>query len=80
MALQIDKHIPITPAVKRPRGKYRDLVDNMEPGDSVALPNTKEATAFATTIRRHKGAPSIRIQKDGSYRVWLTESNEGETL
>ena len=70
--IKIEKDIPVTPIGKV--SKYAHVAGKMEDGDSVSLPNQKEAQLVADALRRHKNSRGYiavqRKQKDGTYRVW----------
>ena len=71
--IKIEKDIPVTPIGKV--GKYAHVAGKMEDGDSVSLPNQREAQLMADALRRHKNSRGyITVQRkqkeDGTYRVW----------
>lgn len=70
--IKIEKDIPVTPI--RKVGKYAHVAGKMKDGDSVSLPNQKEAQLVADALRRDKNSRGYiavqRKQKDGTYRVW----------
>jgi hypothetical protein len=68
--MKIEKNIPISP--KGSSGKFSMIAFEMEEGDSVKVDNWTDAVALSACIgRKHPlGKGSIRLQRDGTYRVW----------
>jgi hypothetical protein len=73
--VQIEKNIPIPPAVKRGSrskepSRWIVLADKMQAGDSVTVSSLKAAKAlYGAAYRLNKGAV-IRRLEEGLYRVW----------
>ena len=74
---QIEKNIPMP----KSRGKWQQLFDEMEVGDSVKVKNYPQAKSFVASIHRNGGKAVVR-PIEGGWRVWLknksTQSNTGE--
>jgi hypothetical protein len=77
---QIEKNIPLPGPhlVRKPkqeRERLKNIAMNMEVFDSVAIPNSAEATQLCAYINKfHKdgwsGVAIRRLQQDNTYRVW----------
>tara|TARA_R100001082_G_scaffold111253_1_gene94451 strand:+ start:1174 stop:1728 length:555 start_codon:yes stop_codon:yes gene_type:complete len=69
--IKIEKDIPVTPIGQV--GKYAHVAGKMEDGDSVSLPNQREAQLMTNALRHKNSRGYIAVQrkqKDGTYRVW----------
>ena len=73
----IEKNI----AMPKSRGKWQQLVDDMEVGDSVKLRSYAQAKSFVASIHRN-GGKAVKRQVENGWRVWLKskseQSNKGE--
>jgi len=77
---QIEKNIPLPGPhlVRKPkqeRERLKNIAMNMEVSDSVAIPNSDEATKLCAYINKfHQdgifGVAVRRLQSDNTYRVW----------
>lgn len=71
----IDKHIPL-PVKKDPTKPWQmDLAERLEKGDSVKVPNEKDATALEFYINQAHGKDAavtrkIKDEEETYYRVW----------
>lgn len=68
--IKIDKGIPFVR--KRPDSKYKKIVDNIEVGDSVLVPDMSVARSLRIVMIKRFGAKcaSMQTQSDGQVRVW----------
>ena len=75
MDIKIEKNIPI-PVHHHAHGKYVNVINQMEIGDSVTVENLKTRNSFYQCMKR-KGYKAVtrRItdQGYGAYRIWRTE-------
>ena len=75
--LKIEKNIPMP----KSRGKWQQLFDDMEVGDSVEVENYNQAKSFVASIHR-KGGRAVKRPTENGVRIWLisksTKSNKGE--
>lgn len=69
--MKIEKNIPL-PERKGRCGKFSEIIEAMQEGDSVFVDTFKDAVALSNSIaRKHPlGKGAIRAQRDGGYRVW----------
>lgn len=72
---QIEKGIPLIRRNIR-TGKWVQLAEKMEKGDSVLLPNLSVAAALITTLKRQKKKGTCRkitnsLTGENGYRVWV---------
>jgi len=75
--MQIDSGVPIPK--RTGRGKWQQLSDHMNPGDSVLL-STKEANTFRATLS-NLGFKSVLRTEDkdqGLVRVWKSEERDSD--
>jgi len=71
MKYKIEKNIPITKQYRK--GIWKDLINNMEIGDSVLIENRGAASSLAAVMKKHGYRPVTRT--DGKkIRVWKTEN------
>lgn len=73
--MKIEKGIPLPPLPNPDRraryGELKQIVGNMEPGDSILLPDYKSAAPLATAISYYWGQGNQAIRMvEGGYRVW----------
>jgi len=74
MKLKIDKHIKIPPVDSR-NSRYRELIADMEEGDSVGDLTQSQANAMAQLMRKQginavSRKTSVGRTEDRVYRVW----------
>ena len=78
---EIEREIPLPAGphlVRKPkqeRERLKNIASNMQPFDSVAIPNSDEAAKLCAYINKfhkngHSGAAIRRLQADNTYRVW----------
>jgi len=73
---KIDKNVPMPKA----RGKWQQLFDDMEEGDSVEVKNYPQAKSFVASIHRNGGYAVLRPTENG-VRVWLkTKSKQSNNV
>ena len=74
---EIEKNVPMP----KSRGKWQQLIDDMEVGDSVKVQNMSQVKSFVASIHRNGGKAAVR-PTEGGWRVWLKnkskQSNTGE--
>ena len=74
---EIEKNVPMP----KSRGKWQQLFDEMEVGDSVEVENYNEAKSFVASIHRN-GGRAVKRPTENGFRVWLKtkskQSNTGE--
>ena len=76
MNYKIEKNISITKQYRK--GIWKDLINNMEIGDSVLIENRRAASSLAAVMKKYGYRPVTRA--DGAkIRVWKMENkNENE--
>ena len=74
--MQIDSGVPIPK--RTGRGKWQQLSDQMNVGDSVLL-TTKEANTFRATLTNLGFKSVIRTENkdEGLVRIWKSEQKDG---
>ena len=70
MEYTIEKGIPI-PTITHPKGrsKWSSVIDSMEVGDSVLLPNRKEVISLSAVLNR-RDFKVVTRSEEGGIRVW----------
>jgi hypothetical protein len=69
-ALQIRKGVPIPEAQRGPKGgRYKDLLDRMQPGDSVVL-SSKAAHSMVAAAKKLGVKIANRKLGDGKNGIW----------
>lgn len=69
-SLTIRKGVPMPEMARGVRGsKYKELLDKMQPGDSVVLP-TKQAHCLMAASKKLKVKAALRALGDGTAGVW----------
>ena len=70
---KIEKGVPMTaPSLDR-SGKWKDLLGQMEVGDSVQLESQTQATSIRNTAKRMGLLVRCQQQEDESFRAWRIE-------
>lgn len=77
MNLKIDKGF--TPKRNRPgkKGLYKEIVAQMEPGDSVKVQTWKEAQGIYRGLKRKGYNTWTVVEYEGSQRTWRVCRGEG---
>ena len=70
---KIEKGVPMTAPSRVRSGKWKDLLDQMEVGDSVQLEGQTQATSIRNTGKRMGMLVRCQQQDDGSFRAWRIE-------
>lgn len=70
MNYKIEKNIPITKQYRR--GVWKDLMNNMEIGDSVLVENRIAANSLVIVMKKHGYRPVTRTDNK-KIRVWKLE-------
>ena len=73
MGFKIEKGVPMTAPSRDRSGKWKDLLDKMEVGDSVQLESQTHATSIRNTAKRMGLLVHCQQQEDGSFRAWRIE-------
>jgi hypothetical protein len=70
---KIEKGVPMTAPSRDRSGKWKDLLGQMEVGDSVQLDSQTQATSIRNTAKRMGLLVRCQQQDDGSFRAWRIE-------
>ena len=70
---KIEKWVPMTAPSRVRSGKWKDLLDQMEVGDSVQLESQTQATSSRNTGKRMGMLVRCQQHDDGSFRAWRIE-------
>ena len=73
MGFKIEKGVPMTAPSRDRSGKWKDLLGQMEVGDSVQLDSQTQATSIRNTAKRMGLLVRCQQQDDGSFRAWRIE-------
>ena len=73
MGFKIEKGVPMTAPSRDRSGKWKDLLGQMEVGDSVQLESQTQATSIRNTAKRMGLLVRCQQQDDGSFRAWRIE-------
>ena len=73
MGFKIEKGVPMTAPSRDRSGKWKDLLDKMEVGDSVQLESQTQATSIRNTAKRMGLLVRCQQQDDESFRAWRVE-------
>ncbi len=67
---KIEKGVPMTAPSRDRSGKWKDLLGQMEVGDSVQLDSQTQATSIRNTAKRMGLLVRCQQQDDDSFRAW----------
>ena len=67
---KIEKGVPMTAPSRDRSGKWKDLLGQMEVGDSVQLDSETQATSIRNTAKRMGLLVRCQQQDDDSFRAW----------
>ena len=67
---KIEKGVPMTAPSRDRSGKWKDLLGQMEVGDSVQLDSQTQATSIRNTAKRMGLLVRCQQQDDDSLRAW----------
>jgi len=70
---KIEKGVPMTAPSRDRSGKWKDLLGQMEVGDSVQLESQTQATSIRNTAKRMGMQVRCQQQDDESFRAWRVE-------
>ena len=70
---KIEKGVQMTAPSRDRSGKWKDLLGQMEVGDSVQLDSQTQATSIRNTAKRMGLLVRCQQQDDGSFRAWRIE-------
>ncbi len=70
---KIEKGVPMTAPSRDRSGKWKDLLGQMEVGDSVQLESQTQATSIRNTAKRMGLLVRCQQQEDESFRAWRIE-------
>jgi hypothetical protein len=70
---KIEKGVPMTAPSRDRSGKWKDLLGQMEVGDSVQLDSQTQATSIRNTAKRMGMQVRCQQQDDESFRAWRVE-------
>ena len=70
---KIEKGVPMTAPSRDRSGKWKDLLGQMEVGDSVQLESQTQATSIRNTAKRMGMQVRCQQQEDESFRAWRVE-------
>ncbi len=70
---KIEKGVPMTAPSRDRSGKWKDLLGQMEVGDSVQLDSQTQATSIRNTAKRMGMQVRCQQQEDESFRAWRIE-------
>ena len=70
---KIEKGVPMTAPSRDRSGRWKDLLRQMEVGDSVQLESQTQATSIRNTAKRMGLLVRYQQQDDGSFRAWRIE-------
>ena len=70
---KIEKGVPMTAPSRDRSGKWKDLLGQMEVGDSVQLDSQTQATSIRNTAKRMGLLVRCQQQEDESFRAWRVE-------
>jgi len=70
---KIEKGVPMTAPSRDRSGKWKDLLGQMEVGDSVQLDSQTQATSIRNTAKRMGLLVRCQQQEDDSFRAWRIE-------
>ena len=70
---KIEKGVPMTAPSRVRSGKWKDLLRQMEVGDSVQLESQTQATSIRNTAKRMGLLVRCQQQEDESFRAWRIE-------
>ncbi len=70
---KIEKGVPMTAPSRDRSGKWKDLLGQMEVGDSVQLDSQTQATSIRNTAKRMGLLVRCQQQEDKSFRAWRIE-------
>ena len=70
---KIEKGVQMTAPSRDRSGKWKDLLGQMEVGDSVQLESQTQATSIRNTAKRMGLLVRCQQQDDGSFRAWRIE-------
>lgn len=73
MGFKIEKGVPMTAPSRDRSGRWKDLLGQMEVGDSVQLDSQTQATSIRNTAKRMGLLVRCQQQDDGSFRAWRIE-------
>lgn len=73
MGFKIEKGVPMTAPSRDRSGKWKDLLGQMEVGDSVQLDSQTQATSIRNTAKRMGLLVRCQQQEDESFRAWRVE-------
>ena len=65
--MKVEKNTPLPGPT---RSNYRDIYDQMQPGDSVLFDTELEARTFYTAAYRCRGYKMVRRKSRQGWRVW----------
>ena len=67
---KIEKGVPMTAPSRDRSGRWKDLLRQMEVGDSVLLESQTQATSIRNTAKRMGMQVRCQQQEDESFRAW----------
>ena len=67
---KIEKGVPMTAPSRDRSGRWKDLLRQMEVGDSVLLESQTQATSIRNTAKRMGLLVRCQQQDDDSFRAW----------
>ena len=70
---KIEKGVQMTAPSRDRSGKWKDLLGQMEVGDSVQLDSQTQATSIRNTAKRMRLLVRCQQQEDDSFRAWRIE-------
>ncbi len=70
---KIEKGVPMTAPSRDRSGRWKDLLRQMEVGDSVLLESQTQATSIRNTAKRMGMQVRCQQQEDESFRAWRIE-------
>ena len=70
---KIEKGVPMTAPSRDRSGRWKDLLRQMEVGDSVLLESQTQATSIRNTAKRMGMQVRCQQQEDESFRAWRVE-------
>ncbi len=70
---KIEKGVQMTAPSRDRSGKWKDLLGQMEVGDSVQLDSQTQATSIRNTAKRMGLLVRCQQQEDDSFRAWRIE-------
>ena len=73
MGFKIEKGVPMTAPSRDRSGRWKDLLGQMEVGDSVQLDSQTQATSIRNTAKRMGLLVRCQQQEDDSFRAWRIE-------